>query len=649
MDEERRCPQCGAVLPADGPEDFCPNCVIGMVGEDVPAPESAPTPPPRRRQSRRPVALVVVAALVVASWILIWIWMPAQLPPRPPERFVLATHTEGDLRTGGDHPELVISTDGTRIVYVGRGPERGRQLYLRQIGQLDAVAMPGTEGATTPVFSPDGEWIGFLQGESILRRVSVLGSRAQTVLEADSPVRGLSWGPDDMIVFGTSNGLKRVSAWGGETQHLTEVSHERDEHAHLWPEVLPNLSGVLYTIWSGSVEDSWLAVLSLDTGEIRRLLRGGSQPRYSPTGHIVYGVGGSLWAVGFDWETQTLTSRAPVPVLDHVNTNARSGAASFGLSHDGSLVYVSGPATEDSPPARLVWLDHRGQQEPLRLPARGYAWPRFSPDGRRLAVTIAEPGNTDVWVVDLARETQTRLTFDEADDLHPAWTPDGGQLVFASQRAESTQLFTTAADGTGTVQPLIDGSDALVPTSFSFSPDGQQLVVETRSNRGRGLARLEMDGSEALEPLLDTEFAEGNPEVSPDGRWIAYESDESGRFEVYVRPFPAVNDGKWIVSTTGGTRPLWAPDGRQLFFVAPGGLLMMVPIATNTAVRPGRPEAFIDLSLDESRLGRHYDVAPDGRFIVVRQAGVTNDPSRAHRVVIVQHWLPELHRLAPTP
>ena len=646
MDEEHRCPQCGAVLPADGPKDFCPNCVIGVVAEDVPAPDSpAPTAQPGHRQWRRPVWLVVAAAFVVAFLLLFWIWMPAQLP-RPPERFVVATSTEGDLRTGGIHPEVAISPDGTRIAYVGGGTPQTRQLYLRQLGQLDASPMPGTDGGTSPVFSPDGEWVAFLQGDSTLRRVSMLGSRAQTVLETESPVRVLSWGPDDMIVFGTPNGLWRISAWGGEPQSLTTVSTERE--AHLWPDVLPDLNGVLYTVWSGSVEASRLAVVSLKTGEIRDLLPGGSHPRYSPTGHIVYGVEGALWAVGFDLGTHTLTSRAPVPVLDHVNTKDPSGAASFGLSHDGSLVYVSGTATQTSPPARLAWMDREGREQPLELPARGYAWPRVSPDGRHVAVTIVEPDNTDLWVVDVGRETLTRLTFDEADDLHPVWTPDGRQLVFASRRAESTQMSTTAADGTGTVEPLIEGTDEAFPASFS--PDGRQLVVEERSrDRGHGLALLEMERTEALEPLLDTEFAERNPEISPDGRWIAYESDESGRFEVYIRPFPAVDEGKWIISRAGGTRPLWAPDGRELFFVEPGERLMAVPIhTTDTTVSLGRPEALANLPPDPARLGRNYDVSPDGRFIVVRQAGVTDDPSSAHRVVIVQHWLPELLRLVPT-
>jgi Tol biopolymer transport system component len=552
MGEERHCSLCGAVLPSDGQDGFCPKCVIGVVSGDVPSPARALAPEPQRQPDRRPAVMAVGAvALVAATAWLTLMWIP---PPPPPSlaRFVVATPADGDLRTGGDHPEVAISADGSRIVYVGRGSERRRQLYLREIGRVEARPMAGTEGGTSPVFSPNGEWVGFLQGDSTLRRVSVLGSRAQAVFEADSAVRGLTRGPDDTIVFGTPNGLWLVSAWGDEPRPLTTVSSEHE--AHLWPDILPNRSGVLYTVWSGSLEDSRLEVLSLDTGEVRHLLQGGSHPRYSPTGHIVYGGGGALGAVGFDLATLTLTNRAAVPVLDHVNTNARSGAASFGLSHDGSLVYVSGPATEASRPARLVYMDRDGRQEPLGLPVRNYAWPRISPNGRRLAVTIAEPGNTDVWIVDPERETLTRMTFDEADDLYPAWTPDGDQLVFASQRAESVQLFTTAAGETGTAQPLIEASIATVPASFSS--DGRQLVVEERAGgRGRGLALLGMEGAEALEPLLDTEFAEGNPAISPDGRWIAYESDESGRFEVYVRPFPAVDEGKWVISRAGGTRP----------------------------------------------------------------------------------------------
>ena len=385
-------------------------------------------------------------------------------------------------------------------------------------------------------------------------------------------------------------------------------------------------------------------MLSLETGEVSYLLPGGSHPRYALTGHIIYGIGGTLWAVGFDPVRLALTGRNPVPVLEHVNTKDASGAASFSLSQDGSLVYVAGAVTDGVPPRRLVWVDRDGRESPLGLPPRGYDWPRLSPDGTRLALNIVDPENTDVWVLDLRRETTTRLTFDAAHDLRPVWTPDGQQVIFASRREGAAQLFAKSADGTGDVERLTHSETELV--RHSISPDGRLLVVEERSSdTGTNLALLSLEGDAEMQPLLRTEFTERNAEVSPDGRWIAYESNASGRFEVYVQPFPELDDGKWMVSVDGGTRPLWAPDGRELFFLD-DSRLMVVAMESDFSVRPGTPEILFDEPFLQTP-ARNYDVAPDGRrFLVIRHGG--DDPSTGHRVVLVQNWLLELQRLVPT-
>ncbi len=234
-------------------------------------------------------------------------------------------------------------------------------------------------GEAGPVFSPDGEWVGFVAADNTLRKVSVLGGTALTINEAGSPIRGLSWEPDDAIVLGSSRGLMRVPGGGGEPEQLTRVDEARGETAHIWPDVLSR--SVLFTAWSGSTEDSHLAVLSLETGEVSYLLPDGSHQRYALTGHIICGVGGTLWAVGFDPVRLALTGRNALPVLEQVNTKNASGAASFNLSHDGSLVYVAGGVTDGVPPRRLVWVDRDGRESPLGLPPRGYDWPRLSPDG----------------------------------------------------------------------------------------------------------------------------------------------------------------------------------------------------------------------------------------------------------------------------
>ena len=586
---------------------------------------------------------------MVLTGILVWSLTEATPGRRPLAQFVIATPSDGALRTGGIHPEVAISPDGTRIAYGAGASTQDRQLYLRHLGQLAARPLRGTEGGSGPVFSPDGEWVGFLSSEHTLRKVSVRGGTAVTIHEAGSPVRGLSWGPDDAIVFGSPRGLMRVPAGGGQPEPLTTVDQERGETAHIWPDVLPSRRSVLFTAWSGSTERSRLAVVSLETGEVSYLLPGGSHPRYAATGHIVYGAGGTLWAVGFDPDRQELTDRNPVPVVEHVNTKAVSGAASFGLSYDGSLVYLAGGMTDGIPQRSLSWVDREGRESPLELPSRGYDWPRLSPDGTRLALNVLDPENTDVWILDIGRETTTRLTFDTAHDLRPVWTPDGRRVIFASQRGGPAQLFGKAADGTGAVERLTQSEHELVPQAVS--PDGRLLVAQERSSdTGTDLVLLSLDDDEATVPLLATEFTEGNAEISPDGQWIAYQAIPSGRFEVYVQPFPDLDEGKWMVSADGGTRPLWAPDGRELFFLDPDGRLMVVAMDTDDGVRPGIPEVLThDLFLPAGP-GRNYDIAPDGqRFLVIREGRLADTPSTAPRVVLVQNWLRELQRLTSPP
>ena len=381
-----------------------------------------------------------------------------------------------------------------------------------------------------------------------------------TIIELGAVPRGNSWGPDDTIVYATtaSKGLMRVPAVGGEPEVLTTVDPEQQgETDHFWPEVLPNGKGVLFTAWSGSDDASRLAVVSLETGEVTYLFPGGSNPHYSPTGHIVYGVGGTLRAIGFDAERLELTSHNPVPVLENVNTKA-SGAGDFSFSANGSLVYVKGVAATGGPAGTLVWVDRQGREEPVGAPPRPYGRPRVSPDGARLAVEVLDPANTDVWIYDLARGTSTRLTTDAALDDRPLWTPDGAQVVFHSNRDGTGGVYRRAADATGPVEVLMTGPNR--PRAYAWAGDGQQLVLIRDGQGDFDLAMLSLEGEPTLEPLIQTPFGESRPAVSPDGQWLAYTSNESGQYEIYVQPFPAL-DSKSQISTTGGTSPVWGRRG----------------------------------------------------------------------------------------
>ena len=606
----------------------------------------ATAPQPQKRQGAMPM---LGAALIGGVIIGLAVWgltRPGPAPPRPLTRFVVTTPPDEPLRMSGELPEVAISPDGLRIVY-GSGAGGSRQLYLREVTLFGATPLRGTEGGSGPFFSPDGEWIGF-STDYLLKRVSILGGPAATICDLGGAPAGMSWGPDDTIVYATagSQGLLRVPAVGGEPERLTTVEPEQDETDHLWPEVLPNGQAVLFTAWSGSPESSRLAIVSLETGAVS-YLPVGSDPSYSPTGHIVYSVGGALWAVGFDVHRLEVTSN-PVPVLENVNTKAL-GAANFSMSGDGSLVYVAAGGTGGGS-RTLVWVDRDGREEPLGYPPDSYTSPRLSPDGTRVAVDVIEPENSDVWTYDLTRPTRTRLTTDPAIDQRPLWTPDGQRVVFQSNR-DSQSLFWKLADGTGEAERLMtarEGATFVFPAAWSA--DGKTLVYQELVQNNRiDIGLLSMDGERPSEMLLATEFLETAPAVSPDGGWIAYASDESGAYEVYVQQFPHLSE-RVTVSTDGGHQPVWSPDGRELFYRGPLGM-MVVPVETDPTFRPGAPEVLFEGQYYSFLSTRTYDVAPDGRFLMIKEAAVTTDDTSvtAGQIVLVQNWTDELQRLVPAP
>jgi serine/threonine-protein kinase len=321
------------------------------------------------------------------------------------------------------------------------------------------------------------------------------------------------------------------------------------------------------------------------------------------------------------------------------------GGADFDVARNGTLVYVPGGVAATA--RTLVWLDRQGREEAIKTPSRAYTYPRLAPDGTRIALDIREQEN-DIWVWDLARETLTRLTFDPALDRFPVWTPDSRRIIFASDRAGPSNLYWQAADNTGTVERLTQGPNVQLPDSIS--PDGSRLVFEEQ-NPSVNLMALAMDKDRKAEPLVQSQmYAERNGEISPEGRWLAYQSNESGQFEIYVRPFPDVNSGKWQVSTMGGTRPLWARNGQELFYVAPDGALMRVAVERGPAWRSGTPAKLFEnndgWAISANNFGRSYDISADGRrFLAIKSAAEqTGAPSN---LVVVQSWFEELKRLVP--
>ncbi len=373
---------------------------------------------------------------------------------------------------------------------------------------------------------------------------------------------------------------------------VTRPNRDRGEADHLWPEILPGGRGVLFTVTavSGGPDAAQIAVLDLDTGAQTVVLRGGSHAHYVSTGHLVYAAGGALRAVAFDLSSREVQG-TPISVLPRVLTTA-SGAGDYAFAADGTLVYADAPGTIGSFGAdrTLVWVDRAAREEPLAAPPRAYRQPRLSPDGTRIAVSIQDQ-EQDTWMWDLPRATLTRLTSAPGVDWFPLWTPDGRRIVFSSGEGSSIGLFWMPADGTGKPERLTSGG---FNYATGLSPDGTHVVFSQITQTARGdVLTVSLEGDHRVQPLLQTPFDEQEGTISPDGCWIAYESDNSGRSEIYVRPFPAIAGGQWQVSTAGGRRPLWARDGQELFYVATAGptsMLMRVPIgARSTAWSAGTP------------------------------------------------------------
>jgi serine/threonine-protein kinase len=338
-----------------------------------------------------------------------------------------------------------------------------------------------------------------------------------------------------------------------------------------------------------------------------------------------------------------------VPVIPDVVTTTNGGVDAV-VAGDGTLAYVSGGATGGGAQRTLVWVDRRGHETPIPTPPRAYVYPRLSPDGRRVAVSAADQ-EQDLWIWDLARATLTRATFDGAYDSFPVWTPDGRRVVFNSERAGARNLFWQAADGTGAVERLSESPNVQYATALS--PDGRRLIfTDTAPKTGEDVMQLALDGTRRVTPLVQSPFAERNGIVSPDGRWLAYEANDSGRVEIYVRPFPEVGSGHWQVSTTGGTRPLWAPSGQELVYVAPTGALMRVGVERGPSWAATTPTLLVKegyVTTPGGTIGRAYDLSPDGqRFLMIKEGGGADQTAAPPQLIVVQHFDEELRRLVPT-
>jgi Tol biopolymer transport system component len=585
---------------------------------------------------RRNLFIALGALLLGAAVASLIIWNRKPAAPLPVTRTVI-TLPAGQRLAGLDQPALALSPDGAQLAYVAVAAGK-QQLYLRALDSLESRPVPGTEGAISPFFSPDSQWLGFF-ADGKLKKIQVNGGVAQVLSDAVLP-RGASWGSNGIIAFAPSGGsvLQQIHGDGGTPQALTHL--EPGEPSHRWPEFLPGGKAVIFT--TGQTLANWMkaeiAVELVGTGQRKELLKGATQPRYAHSGHLIYAEGANLMAVPFDPRSLALTGSA-VPVVEGVRESTSTGATQFSISPTGSLVYTPGIAQADQ--RRMVWVTREGVEQPLASPAHAYRGVRLSPDGR-LAATAVDELETQVWQYDLTRETLTRLTFQGSIGSNPVWTPDGKRMVFSSNKEGPVNLFWQLADGSGGVERLTTSD--YINTPMSWSPDGQLLAfVEINPVTGYDIWLLRLSDRKA-QPLIRTPFNESAPRFSPDGRWLAYVSNESGRWEIYVQPFPGPG-GKSQISAGGGTEPVWNHNGRELFY-RDGDKMMAVDIATQPGFSAGKPRELFEGHYEPSPGSNpNYDVSLDGRrFLMVKP---TEQKESSAQIVLVLNWFEELRRRVP--
>ena len=577
--------------------------------------------------------------LLLLGGLAVWVGIRPAPPSADLLRFSVIPAEFGTNVAGKD---LAISADGTHLAY-GSGSAEGLQVHVRRLDELEGAPLRGADGAATPFFSPDGQWVGVTTSATTLQKVSILGGPPVMLTETPNTIQGASWGADDQIVFGSSTGLYRVSGGGGEAEALTTTAAGI---THVWPAIIPERGAVVFSIsetFTGTNRpEGQLAVLDLSTGDVTELGLAGMSPHYVPTGHLLYTTDDrSIRAVAFDAASLEVTGN-PVPLVEDVAVNAL-GAASFGISDNGRLVYGTGTGALGNARS-LVWVDRQGREERIPLPVANYFWVRVSPNGTRLAWH----DGGDVWTTDLSRPgTVIRVTTDPSVDSYPVWTPDGTRVVFQSDRADMPGLFTKAADGTGEAEQLLTLEGAAYVYGYQFTPDGEALIAATRmTDTGDDFGALSMDGDRSWQPVLATEAREGNPAISPDGQWVAYRSHETGQSEAYVARYPSMQ-GRQPVSVGGGWSPVWSPDGSELFYQN-GSQMMAVPVSTAPTLTLGTPELLFEGPYLAS-LGRTYDVSPDGRFLMIRTSREDGDDDAPPQINVVLNWHLELLERVPVP
>ena len=554
----------------------------------------------------------------------------------PPDKAIFSLNT---LTGAQAVPYPALSPDGRYLAFIAIGGEDRRQLlWVRPLDSKVAESFAGSEGATVPFWSPDSRSIGFFAGGK-LKTVSVSGGPPQTLCDVEAVNLTGTWNDNDVILFssGTTGTIFRVPAAGGAPVAVTKLDASKGETGHWWPHFLPDGRHFLYFAQNSKPEDRAVYVGSLDSGESKLVLKGTTEAYYTAPGYLLFMRGRNLMVQPFDAGLLELAGD-PFPIADQLAGNIANGKLALSVSDAGIIAYRTGLAANDR---QIAWLDRAGNRVSTVGPVGNFIQPELSRDGKRLAIALVLEGgiDQDVWLIDLARGVPTRFTFDPAIESNPVWSPDGSQVVFRSLRNETTELFRKLSNGVGSEDPLRNVAGIAFP--LDWSSDGQYFIYAVTPRGTTDLWVLPLSGDQEPFAFLATSFNEGPAQLSPDGGWLAYGSDESGRFEVYIQSFPKPT-GKWQISTNGGVQPRWRGDGKELYYISAANRVMAVPIGAGAGLEVGVATPLFDASFSSnSPQSYEYDVAPDGqRFIV--SAPLTE--ARNTPLTVVVNWTARLNR-----
>jgi len=579
-----------------------------------------------RKQRER---AIWIGALVASAMLAAYLGWQGRHGERSGDPMRLAvTLPAGKVLANASVEPMVITPDGSAIVYAAVGDNRKSQLYLRKLDSFESTPIAGTEDAASPFLSPNGEWLGFITNDNKLKKVLLRGGSPAAV--ADTASLGGSWGDDDTIYFPKSvtSGIYAAPAGGGQPRQLTHTGSTPDDRFHLWPKALPGNKGIIFTVWTGrSFNEARIEGLLFKTGQRKVLVEGGTDGRYLSNGYLAYARNGTLFVVAFDPERLEVKG-APVPVLEGVMSGAANGDADFAVSNNGTLVYE--PGTLTSFRYNLAWMDRSGKATNVTGEVRPYAFPAVSPDGQRIALVL-QGSSFDVWVYDPARDTLTKVSFG-GDDYRPHWSPDGKMIAYDSSKSGAQQVYVKNGIVQGTETVVTDGPEN--KELYGWTPDGREVIFG-RQNKDTGwdLYAAAVGGDHKVRPLVEAPFNQNGARLSPDGKWLAYVSDESDQPQVFVQAMsdPSI---RAQVSSDGGTDPRWARSSNELFFLSKNQL-MSVKLSPGGALNPGKPVVLFE----DKRPWAGYDVAADGKLVVAREA---DEKGTGTQINVVLHWFEEM-------